>query len=132
MVIDSIDPKALNKIVDDATVALNNLYIAIGREGGFEEDYVPQETSLKAYESLQKVWKAVHTDPKILSEVPRRGLFKDVIDKLGPKLDSPSVQTALGTAAVDLMGIFHTIQKIFEKKDVKKVSQSEFDFLDKK
>ncbi len=125
----TVQPTDLNKVLDEATVALEGLFRSIASSTGYDVDYVPNETSRKAYEALLRVQQTIGKNSEVISEFTRRGVFKDVMDKLSPKLDSPSVQTALGTVAVELMGVFKNIQILFHEKDSRKISRKDSDPL---
>ena len=121
MTVQPVDP---NKVLDDATVALEGLF-RVFSSGGYDVDYVPNEILRKANESLQKLQETVRNDPDVLSQFKRPGAFKDVMTKL----DTPAIQTALGTLASELMGVFKKVQPLFYEKDTRRVSGKDSDML---
>jgi hypothetical protein len=127
MPIPSIDQ---NKLLDDATVALERLSRSIPYSiGSSDVDYIPNETTRKAYESLLKVQQTVGENPEAITQFKRRGQLSQIINELGQKLNSPSVQTALGTLASELMGVFNKVQIAFQEKDPRKVLRKDSDPL---
>jgi hypothetical protein len=126
------DSNTINKVLDDATMALESLYRSLST--GYDEvDYIPSSTSKRAQDELEIVQQIIKQDPHAISDYPRKGIFRDVVNKIGPRLDSPSVQTALGSSAVELMGIFKVIQRVFyEESQYKRVSRKDSDPLGNK
>ena len=109
----------INKALEDALRTLNLLDRALTSSRGSDVDYVPNETTQKVYNALENLNQALKTKEGI-KELRGRGNVLDIMARLDPKLDTPAVQTALGTMAVELSGVFRTVQNALQEEDINK------------
>ena len=124
-------PKEANKLVGDVVDTLTVLERAITSSSNADFDYLPSETTMKAYNALRALDQVLLAGKEGARELKGRGSVLNVMDKIGPKLDDPSIQTMLGTMAVEFSGIFHTVHNSLTQKDPKKVEGTLFGQLDK-
>ena len=116
----------INKALEDALRTLNLLDRALTSSRGSDVDYVPNETTQKVYNALENLNQALKTKEGI-KELRGRGNVLDIMARLDPKLDTPAVQTALGTMAVELSGVFRTVQNALQEEDINKVKKTGFE-----
>lgn len=102
----------INKAVEDAISTMTNLDKAISSSRGSEVEYLPTETTQKAYDALEKLKGMLKAGGEGAKELKGRGNVLDVMDKLGPKLDRVEIQTMLGTMAVELSGMLRAVQQV--------------------
>ena len=121
----------INKALEEAITSLNQLDRALTYSRGSDIDFVPNETTQKAYAALANLNRILQSEGDG-KELRGRGTVLDVMQKLGPKLDSPSVQTILGSMAVDFSNMLRTVQKVLKEKDTKKVEGTGFESLKKR
>ena len=95
---------------------------------GYDVDYFPQNVVRTAISALTDLNKML--TPEVIVQLKGRSIL-NVLDKIGSKIDDPSIQTMLGTSAVEFSGIFHTVHKQLAQKDPKKVEGTLFSRLDK-
>ena len=122
----------INKALEETLVTLTKLDQAISSSRGSDVDYLPNATTQKAYDALQKLNTVLTKSGEGAKELKGRGNILDVMAKLGPKLESPSVQTMLGSVAVEFSGMLRTVQQVLKEKDTKRVEGTGFDSLKKK
>ena len=122
----------INKVAEDVVVSLTRLDREISSSRGSDVDYRPNETTQKAYDSLQKLNSMLKGDGERVTQLRGRGNVVDALIKIEPKLDSPSVQTMLGTMAVELSGMLRMALLVLREKDPKKVEGTSFEGLYKK
>ncbi len=120
----------INKALEEALVSLTQLDQAIGSNRGSDVNYLPNTTTQKAYNALEKL-SSILIGGQNVKELKGRGNVLDVMEKLSPKLDSPSVQTMIGSIAVDLSGVLRKVQQVLKEKDSKKVEGTGFEGLKK-
>lgn len=125
-------PTELNKAVEDAITTLTKLDQAITMSYGSDVDYRPNETTQKAFNAVEKLNSMLQTEKEGVKELRGRGNVLDVMAKIGPKLDSPSIQTMLGSVAVELSGMLRNVQQVLKEKDTKKVEGTGFEGLKKR
>ncbi len=121
----------INKALDDACTSLSQLDQALTSYKGSDVDYLPSSTTQKAYNALERLSTLLEGQGDV-KELRGRGNMLDVMAKLSPKLDSPSVQTMLGTVAVELCGMLRTVQQVLKEKDAKRVEGTGFEGLNKR
>lgn len=122
----------INKALEETLSTLTNLDRAISSSRGSEVDFLPNVTTQKAYDALQKLNTMLAKGGEEAKELRGRGNVLDVMAKLGPKLDNPSVQTMLGALAVEFSNMLRTVQSVLKEKDTKKVEGTGFEGLKKK
>lgn len=119
--------KEINKLVGEAERALVDLETKIESSSGYDVDYFPQSvvrTAIGALSALNKM-----LTPEVIVQLKGRSIL-NVMAKIGSKIDDPSIQTMLGTSAVEFSGIFHTVHRQLVQKDPKKVEGTLFSRLD--
>jgi hypothetical protein len=121
----------INKALEEAFTSLTKLDQALTSSRGSDVDYVPNATTQKAYSALENLNKMLKTQGEG-KELRGRGNVLDVMEKLGPKLDSPSIQTVLGSMAVDFSNMLRTVQNVLREKDTKRVEGTGFESLKKR
>jgi hypothetical protein len=122
----------INKVLEETLTTLTQLDQAITTSRGSDVDYLPNATTQKAYDALQKLNTMLVKGLEEPKELKGRGNVLDVMAKIGPKLDSPSVQTMLGAMAVEFSGMLRTVQKVLKEKDANKIEGTGFEALKKK
>ena len=120
--------KEINKLVGEAERALVDLENKMESSSGYDVDYFPQNVVRTAISALTDLNKML--TPEVIVQLKGRSIL-NVLDKIGSKIDDPSIQTMLGTSAVEFSGIFHTVHKQLAQKDPKKVEGTLFSRLDK-
>jgi hypothetical protein len=126
-----IDPKVLNKIVDDATDALDDLYRELATSHHEDVGRISKNTTTRACDALQRLQVFEQMNPGTLTTAPRLGILKDIVEKISSKLDSPEAQTALGTMQVELMGGLNRLQLVFPEKNPQRILRKDSDPLNR-
>lgn len=121
--------REINKMLGEVENSLAALDRAF-RTAEDEVDYVPTETTLKAYNALAALNSALVTKKVDVSDLKGRSSVLSAMERLAQKLDDPSVQTMLGTESVEFSGIFRQVLKVLKQKDPKKVESTLFKRLD--
>ena len=120
----------INKALEKSLVSLTQLDDALKTYRDDEEDFptaLPKNvlndlTNLQAI--LPKNWEGV-------KDLTGRRKIVELMELVGPKIDSASVQTMLGSVAVELSGMLRTIKQVLKEKDSKKIEATGFESMKK-
>jgi hypothetical protein len=120
----------INKALENSLVSLTQLDDALTTYRDYEEDFpasLPKNvlndlTNLQAV--LPKTWEGVEN-------LTGRRKIVELMERVALRIDSASVQTMLGSAAVELSGMLRTVEQVLKEKDSKKIEATGFESMKK-
>ena len=115
--------KEVNRITDDAAELLEALHRQYVSSRGEEVEYFSNDRVQRVCAALERVRSVLKETGERSAQLPRAGVLKDAMTRVEEDMrSSPSLQTMLGSSAVQFSGIFNVVLTILRQKDLKKVS----------